>query len=206
MFSHERALNAIVDICAALRADNVTQAAEIIRTRYPHDPSDKPTITSRRTKRKIGSTGKVAARFDENEHVAIFMRDGFIDRYSGERLVFPGVLYVLSAVLPNFPNQEHGKMTESHQAWWDLAASVNRIIPPSCGGTNDYENLVCTSWRRSSVKLSRLLEDIGWEIYPPGKLENWDGLFDWFMDYVIKHLKILDNMDIDNWYQAAKKF
>jgi len=30
----------------------------------------------------------------------VFMRDGFIDRYSGERLVFPGIMRALSFYMP----------------------------------------------------------------------------------------------------------
>src|SRR5688572_3048673 len=35
---------------------------------------------------------------------ALFLQDGFIDRYSGDRLVFPGVLRLLSHLFPaDFP-------------------------------------------------------------------------------------------------------
>jgi hypothetical protein len=33
--------------------------------------------------------------------MAVFARDGFVDRYSGERLVFPGTLRLLAKLLPN---------------------------------------------------------------------------------------------------------
>jgi hypothetical protein len=39
-------------------------------------------------------------RYTELTMLRVFMRDGFLDRYTGERLVFPGVFRVLSRVMP----------------------------------------------------------------------------------------------------------
>ena len=38
----------------------------------------------------------VGRAYDAATSTRVFVRDGFIDRYSGERLVFPGVLRLLS--------------------------------------------------------------------------------------------------------------
>ena len=181
-------VNAIKQTCTALTAGDIEQAKYIIRTKYPHVKPLK--------KRKA---------FTKKEQVALFMRDGFIDRYSGERLIFPGVLCVLSATLPDvFPCHANWKTDETHQAWWDLFPSIDHIIPLAFGGTNDDDNLVCTSMKRNMAKSTSTLEEIGWTLNPPGKLEDWDGLFGWFMEYVTTHPALLLNNDVNNWYRACQ--
>ena len=47
-----------------------------------------------------------------------FKEDGFIDRYTGDRLINPGILKVFSNYFPKeFPYHPHGKMTEGHIAY-----------------------------------------------------------------------------------------
>ena len=187
MLSNEHATDAITETCAALKADDVGQAAQIIRTKYPHVKPLK--------KRKS---------FSKKEHLALFMRDGFIDRYSGNRLIFPGVLCILSATMPEvFPYHPNGKMTECHQAWWDLVPAIDHVVPIAFGGTNDADNLICTSGIRNMVKSTSTPEELGWKIYPPGNLEEWDGLLAWFMSYVEEHPKLLLTNEVNNWYKAC---
>ena len=89
MVKHEFAVDALVETCAALSCDNVERAAEIVRTKYPH----RPPIEKRKS-------------FAKNKQIEIFMRDGFINRYSGERLLYPGAVHVLTKMLPEvFPYQ-----------------------------------------------------------------------------------------------------
>ena len=162
MTANERAVDAVAETCAALIAGDATRAAEVIRIKYPHVKPFK--------RRKI---------FTRREQIALFMRDGFVDRYSGERLIFPGVLCILSATLPEvFPCQANWKTDETHQAWWDLFPSIDHIVLLAFGGTNDDDNLVCT----------------------------WDGLTAWFMNYVDNNHALLLNKDINNWYRALKNF
>ncbi len=190
MVKHEFAVDALVETCAALSGDNVDRAAEIVRTKYPH----RPPIEKRKS-------------FAKNKQIEIFMRDGFIDRYSGERLLYPGVLCVLSATLPEvFPYQTNWKMTDCHQGWWNLFPSIDHIISLAFGGTNDDNNLVCTSMKRNLAKSTSSLDEIGWKLYPPGKLDDWDGLTAWFLHYVDAHPQLLTNRDISGWYETAKKF
>ena len=110
-------VNAIKQTCTTLTVGDIEQAKYIIRTKYPHVKPFK--------KRKS---------FTKKEQIALFMRDGFIDRYSGERLIFPGVLCVLSATLPDvFPCHANWKTDETHQAWWDLFPSIDHIVPLAFG-------------------------------------------------------------------------
>ncbi|MFZ1427770.1 MAG: hypothetical protein WAS21_13460 [Geminicoccaceae bacterium] len=48
----------------------------------------------------------------------MFTRDGFVDRYSGERLVFPGTLRLLAKLLPNeFPFHSNWRTDACHFAF-----------------------------------------------------------------------------------------
>ena len=190
MVKHEFAVDALVETCAALSGDNVGQAAEIVRTKYPH----RPPLEKRKS-------------FAKNKQIEIFMRDGFIDRYSGERLLYPGVLCVMSATLPEvFPYHAHGKMSECHQVWWELVPAIDHVVSLAFGGTNGDDNLVCTSMKRNLAKSTSSLDEIGRKLQPPGKLDDWDGLTTWFMSYVDAHPQLLTNKDINGWYDALKKF
>ncbi len=133
------------------------------------------------------------------------MRDGFIDRYSGGRLIFPGVLSILSDTLPDvFPVHENWKTDQCHQAWRDLFPSIDHIVPLAFGGTNDEDNLVCTSMKRNMAKATSSLEELGWEICPAGKLDEWDGLLSWFIRYVQMHPEALNNSYTRGWYSTCR--
>src|SRR2546423_983591 len=85
-------------VCAALAAGDTLKASEIARTDYPFAAQ---------------TTGKRS--FSALAATSVFQRDGFIDRYSGTQLVFPGVLRLLSRLLPTeFPAHPNWKMSESH--------------------------------------------------------------------------------------------
>ena len=70
-------------ICDSLLGGDPQAAADIARNGYPFAPAH--------------STGRV---YTETECTAIFVRDGFIDRYSGTQLIFPGAIRLLSRLLP----------------------------------------------------------------------------------------------------------
>ncbi len=48
------------------------------------------------------------------------------------------------------------------------------------------------------------LEEIGWELQPPGKLADWDGLLGWFVDYCMANASLLTHSAIKKWYGPAK--
>jgi hypothetical protein len=90
----------VAAICSALADRSRAEAEAIIRRDYPFDP---PPVTQR--------------RFQPLEYTKVFVRDGFLDRYSGARLVFPPVLRVLSFALPTaFPYHANWKTDETHPA------------------------------------------------------------------------------------------
>ncbi len=147
-------------VCEALGKGDKQDAGELVRSRYPFDPP----VERRRSITKLDRT-------------RVFLRDGFIDRYSGDRLFFPPVLEVISMSIPDdFPSHPNGKFTECHVAHWELYSSVDHLVPLVRGGAHDMDNWVTTSMMRNLIKSHWKLEDLGWKLLPSGLLDEWDGM------------------------------
>lgn len=137
--------------------------------------------------------------------MALFIRDGFVDRYSGQRLVFPGTLRILSMLLPaEFPFQRNWRMADCHPMYWELCPTLNHVLPLARGGPDDESNWVTTSMRLNQAKANWTLEEIGWTLHPSGTVSEWDGLTGWFLDCVARHPKHLEHGYLKKWYSAAK--
>lgn len=170
------------------RGDTASARAQI-EGGYPHEP-----VVHRRQ-------SIPAARA-----ISVFIRDGFVDRYSGERLVFPGALKAIALQLPDvFPAHPNWKMSESHIAFWHQFPTVDHVVPVARGGAHDESNFVTTSMLRNSAKSNWLLEELGWTIGPPGDLSNWDGLLADTLQLVELVPSLLDDKYFLGWYKAAKR-
>jgi len=179
----------IESVCLALNENNKEECKRIINEDYPFNYVD---IQSR--------------HYSHKKLMQLFIRDGFIDRYSGDKLVFPGALMVLSKELPvDFPYQQNWKMSECHIGWWHLFPTADHIMPIARGGHNDYDNLVCTSMLRNSAKSNYTLEELGWTLYDKGDFNEWDGMTSWFIQYVDRNTQLLEIKYIKDWYKAAKR-
>jgi hypothetical protein len=177
----------LLDVCAALTNRQVGEAGAILRDRYPFEPPSNG-------KRQSGPA----------LDVPIFIRDGFLDRYSGERLVFPGTLRLLSRLLPDeFPYHPNWKTSACHLAYWELSPTIDHIVPLSRGGANIESNLATTSMLRNSAKANYTLDELGWSLHPRGALDEWDGLMNWFLIQVEENPTILDDK-LRNWQRAAQ--
>ena len=175
-------------VCRDLLEGSNDTAADLLRREYPFAPE--PT-----GKRNYGP--RTATR--------IFIRDGFIDRYTGRRLIFPPVLRVISMALPvDFPYHKNWKSSATHRAYYELAATIDHLVPASRGGTDEDGNLRTTSMARNSAKLNWSLEQLGWTEYPPGDLREWDGLARRILDYTKVHPEPLQNGSIRTWCNAAR--
>lgn len=134
----------------------------------------------------------------------IFARDGFIDRYSGKPLVNPGMLKILSVYYPeDFPYQAHWKMTETHIAYWEYVPTIDHIEPIAAGGADDEHNWVSTSMLNNAIKSNWTLKQLGWELYEPGALNEWDGLSHLFVQLVKHDEKLLEDTYIKTWYKQT---
>lgn len=118
----------IQKVCDLLLASDRSGASQIAHTEYPFVIQ---TLAGR--------------KYTELESTGIFIRDGFIDRYSGDRLVFPGVLRLISRLLPQeFPFHPNWKMSECHIAYWELSPTIDHVVPVARGGADDETNWITT--------------------------------------------------------------
>lgn len=126
----------IEDIARSLINNNKQEAIDWIEQEYPFKRIKK----SRRT-------------YSDEQMCEVFMRDGFIDRYSGDRLVNIGMLKTISVFFSEeFPYQSHWKMTETHPAFWELAPTLDHVDPIAMGGLDEPSNWVTTSMMHNMVK------------------------------------------------------
>lgn len=180
-------VDAIVDVCRALECRAPDAARETLAQRYPFTA---PPATPR--------------RYGPSQATRLFIRDGFIDRYSGKRVVFPPVLRVISLMLPEeFPYHPNWKMDVTHPAYWELTATVDHIVPACRGGADDDQNWVTTSMARNSAKGNWTLEDLGWELHPAGAVADWDGLLGWYVEITSTQPALLLDDSMRKWRKAA---
>ncbi len=151
--------------CQFLSKGNLAAAEKEILAGYPFTPVE-------RAKRN----------YSPFTMTRIFLRDGFIDRYRGTRLVFPPALRVLSIYMPKvFPYHKNGKMDEGHLSYWELFPTIDHIFPIARGGLDEDDNWVSCSMLTNSIKANWTLDQLRWKLLPPGNLEDWDGMIGWFL-------------------------
>lgn len=91
----------LADVCAALSGNQPDEAVAILRERYPFVP-----------------LVNVGRRYSVRQMLAAFIHDGFVDRYSGERLVCAAALRLISKRLPDqFPFQVNWRTDACHFAF-----------------------------------------------------------------------------------------
>lgn len=179
----------INEIATLILFDDIDSAKKVLLQDYPHNNVE---IQKR--------------SYSISEKMEQFIEDGFIDRYSGAKLVNPGILKVISQYFPNdFPYQSHWKMAQTHIAYWELFPTIDHINPISSGGFDTKENRITTSMKNNSIKSNYRLEEIGWSIYPKGDLKEWDGLTSLFINIAEKNKELLNDNYIKNWYNISKK-
>ena len=145
-----------------------------------------------------------ARRYTEAQSLRVFRRDGFVDRYSGQRLVFPGVFRLLSRLLPEeFPFHPNWKMSRTHPAYWELFPTIDHVLPVARGGPNHDGNWVTTSMLWNAAKANWTLDELGWKLYPAGSLAEWDGLTSLFVSFVDSERSVLSDAYLRRWYSAA---
>ncbi len=177
----------IAHVCDAVRRADHGGARAVLLSHYPflHE-------------------ARIARSYGPREATRVFVRDGFIDRYYGDRLIFPPVLRLVSAELPrDFPYHPNWKTDETHPAYWELAATVDHLVPVSRGGADDESNWVTTSMAHNGAKMNWTLAQLGWTLHPCGDIEKWDGLARWFLEYGKEHPGAVRGQ-IRQWYRAAE--
>lgn len=170
----------------SLIEDDIDGAKNYVNSRYPFKPINR---TSRSYSKKM--------------MLEVFIKDGFVDRYSGKRLVFPGTLRAISLILPNeFPFHPNGKTSECHIAFWELFPTIDHIKPFSLGGNNDIENLYTTSMIRNGAKSLWSIEQLDWKLHPPGDVFKWNGLVTQFLELITSNPQLLEQQYIRDWHKS----
>ena len=143
-------------------------------------------------------------QYGPGDALRVFRRDGYVDRYSGRRLVFPGALRLVSHLLPaQFPYHPNWKTSASHSAYWELYPTIDHVVPVSRGGADSFDNWVTTSMLRNGAKGNWTLEELGWSLQVPGALAEWDGLEGWFVGQVERHPELRPLAGVREWYRAV---
>jgi len=177
---------AIAAVCAVLTRDEADAAAAVLTQNYPFAPE----LVS-------------ARRFRPTDYTRVFIRDGFVDRYAGDRLIFPPVLRMLSHAIPKqCPYHPNWKTQVTHPAYWEVGATIDHEIPVTRGGLDEPSNWKTTSMARNSAKMNWKLDELGWKLKAPGDFSQWDGMIRWFVEYASAHPDALDG-GLRRWLQAA---
>jgi hypothetical protein len=151
-----------------------------------------------------GGTSTLRGAWPMGRVVRVFMRDGFTDRYSGDRLVFPGTLRALSILLPGeFPYHRNWKQSATHPAYWELYPTFDHVLPLARGGADDESNVVTTSMLRNAAKANWVLEALAWPLEPAAVMPGWDGLLDWFLSISASNDALRTDPVILRWRRAA---
>lgn len=172
--------------CDLLLSHDAVAARELVRSRLPRE-----------------SAARINHRYSKRQLAGLFTRDRFTDRYSGKRLIFPGTLRLLSVLLPDeFPHHVNWKFGEGHPIYWELCPTLDHLVPTSRGGRNDPSNWITTSMVKNAAKAAFLIEELGWQLYPPDV--TWDGLTGFFLDYVERVPAVREHAPVRSWLGALR--
>ena len=176
----------IKEMCELLINDQKEEVIDFAKSNYPFE---KRIINGRKN--------------SKTQRCKIFLRDGFIDRYSGEKLLFPGLIRLLTIEFPNiFKYHRNWKLSETHMIYWELFPTIDHVMPVSRGGEDNEHNWVTTSMVRNSAKANWTLKEVGWLLRPHGQLKNWDGLINYFIDITKKNSEYEKDHYVRSWKSA----
>ncbi len=206
-------------ICAALLAGDEARARETAQREYPfcrsqgQSEGNHPKLSTAQAPASGPTLKRKSLSFAQK--LRVWQRDGFRDRYTGVRVVFPGALELLSVLLPKeFPydNPPHGDSRYTHQAMYELWPGIDHVICHVAGDpsvVHAESNLVTTAHVNNLAKGSARLEDLGWTLRPAsGSSSGWDGLLGWFVAYLDRDAAPLTDpvsgARLTKWYQVAR--
>jgi hypothetical protein len=105
----------------------------------------------------------------------------------------------------DFPFNPNWKMSACHIAYYELAPTIDHVVPIARGGSHDKANWVTTSMLRNNAKANWTLDELGWTLRPAGSFQEWDGLIRWFLGYVAGHPELLQESYFRRWHTATKR-
>ncbi len=208
----DRKVGVIETVCQAILKDKLDRARRAINVGYRWEPTgafDGLYVDPGLAKPFRYPNEEIFKRRDfdlnDSDRLRIWRRDGFRDRYSGERLVFPGTLILLAALLPDvfpFGKRKNGDRRITHQAMSELWPAVDHIIPftrprelraARITDPNADANPATTSIANNGAKDRYLYAELGWILHPSPASDDWDGLTGWFREYLSHDSTPLNN-------------
>lgn len=173
----------IKNICTWLLEDKRRDCIDLAMKKYPF----------------VNNTSQ-KRQYSKYQMCRIFLRDGFIDRYSGDKLLFPGLIKILTIEFPDiFKYHRNWKMSDTHMVYWDLCPTVDHLVPVARGGEDNPSNWITTSMIRNSAKSNWTIEEIGWKLLNPGQLNEWDGLVHYFLELTNKNPEYEKDKYVRDW-------
>jgi 5-methylcytosine-specific restriction endonuclease McrA len=178
----------IASVCSLLGKGAPDAAAHLLRRDYPFAPEE---VTVR--------------RYGPVESTCVYIRDGFIDRYTGAQLIFPPSCASFPPCFhPSSPSIRTGRRLRYTPLFANLGATVDHLVPVTRGGADDESNWVTISMARNSAKMNWTLDELRWTLHPPGDVREWDGMMRWFLEYIKEHPETSSNASVRQWYRAAE--
>ena len=179
----------IQDICKLLSEEKKQECIDLLNNNYPF-------IETKTNKRQCS----------KYQMCKVFLRDGFIDRYSGDRLLFPGLIKILTIEFPDiFKYHKNWKMSDTHLIYWELFPTIDHLFPIARGGVDNERNWITTSMIHNSAKSNWTLEEIGWTLHDKGKLDIWNGLVDSFINLIAKNPNYKNDRSVREWENGLSK-
>ncbi len=176
----------IGEVLACLVKGDPGAAQERLRASYPFVPM---------VHRRVGMS--------ERRKLRLFLRDGIVDRYPGQRLDYPPLLRTISLFLPEeFPLHPNWRMCSCHQAYWELISTIDHQLPVTRGGCDEDDNLVTPSCGTMPSLTGLLKSRVGGSILRAP--HQWDGLMQGFLDLTEVRPSILSNSYVKSWYRNTQ--
>lgn len=197
----------IMDACLALSEGGRERCGEIIRKSYPFDPRAKPREVKGREGAPRDGKAEAISCWSEDHYakMRVFSKDGFINRFTGEPLIFPAVLRLLSMELPrDFPFQQYWRPEGTHIAYHDLGACTTWLVPFSRGGRKEEANRVTTTMPYVLARTEMTVDEAGWRLTREAFVDEWDGMSTWYVEHVNEHQELREVNFLNLWYNAAK--
>jgi len=195
--------NDITKIASLIADGNIVDARQVAKEM----PKRIKKVKLPHSKIKSDNKDKSSARkYNETDLMNVFIKDGFIDRYTGLKLTIPPVLKLISEIIPiEFPYHPNWAEGKCHDSYWDLSATADHIKPVADNGTDDIENLVSTSMSKNLQKTSIPFDVLGWSLHKAGNINEWDGLSEFFLQQCDRNPYLLKESYFFTWYKAIKK-
>lgn len=202
------AADTIASVCDLIEHDDREGARRLLRLECPDGPLPDPPAApaGEESPQRTHVENPAERRYGTEDALRLFVRDGFVDRYSGARLVFPPVLRLISRLLPDaLPFHPNWKVGSGHRLYWELFPTVDHVIPVALGGADEPENEVTTSMLHNMWKSDWPLERLGWTLHPAGDRRDWDGLTRWMLRHARAHAESGAGSGIGPWLAAARR-